>query len=347
MIVWGYQMNSYIGIKHTISSDSDQDLLDGLAKLKSLMIWEEKYDGIFCTVVVKEDSVDLISRTGKLKENDDLQSLRDYILKVFPAGTILTGELAFGSQSATKLYKELGHRSIVIFDIIQYEGKSFAGSCDVLSRKRMLLEVFARVNPNSEWVSLSEFTIFNMSGTSHRAEVLDWYKEVIAKGGEGLVGKIATDTFSKFGEKNPNYYRIKKHVTMDYIITGFTVSKSSDYQLKGYVGGVIGSLLTEDSKVTKKDKIVTECTVTDGKNLTSIASPIKVPEGFKLIEKVTIGSMDDSNREIFCSNGKAFLGEVMECAGFELFTSGSLRHPSFVRLRPDKKMEECVFEPEE
>lgn len=53
--------------------------------------------------------------------------------------------------------------------------------------------------------------------------------------------------------------------------------------------------------------------------------------------------MSDDQRLEFGKNGDAYIGKVVEVAGFEVFDSGSMRHPSFVRVRDDKDAKECVW----
>jgi ATP-dependent DNA ligase len=37
-----------------------------------------------------------------------------------------------------------------------------------------------------------------------------------------------------------------------------------------------------------------------------------------------------------------YKGKVMTCSGKDIFKSGALRHPNFVRLHPDKDPKDCI-----
>lgn len=67
-------------------------------------------------------------------------------------------------------------------------------------------------------------------------------------------------------------------------------------------------------------------------------------EGRKLVEKVRVGGgWTDAQRDELFANPKAFIGRVLEVKGWQVFESGSMRHPNAVRFRDDKKAKECVF----
>jgi ATP-dependent DNA ligase len=53
--------------------------------------------------------------------------------------------------------------------------------------------------------------------------------------------------------------------------------------------------------------------------------------------------MSNDMRREFGQNFDQYKGQVVEIHAFEQFVSGALRHPSFVRLRPDKLPTECIF----
>jgi ATP-dependent DNA ligase len=68
-------------------------------------------------------------------------------------------------------------------------------------------------------------------------------------------------------------------------------------------------------------------------------------EGRTLVEKVRVGGgWTDEQRDELFADPKAFIGRVLEVKGWQVFDSGSLRHPNAVRFRDDKKAKECTFE---
>ena len=63
-----------------------------------------------------------------------------------------------------------------------------------------------------------------------------------------------------------------------------------------------------------------------------------------LMELVSVGSLSHNWAIQFAQNFDAYKGKVVELAHFKMFDSGSLRHPSFVRIRDDKHPSECRLE---
>ena len=266
---------------------------------------EEKYDGIWCAIVFDElGNVSLMSRNQKEKTNAQLQSLIDYIKETFQLrNTVLAGELAFGTQAGTDYAKKYGHHKIDLFDVLVNQGDILFEK-PLTGRKNVLNRLFLIATPHKEWIVEAPYII-----TKSVKQVQNWYDGIFARKGEGLIVKDTTDREYIRGGKSKLWYKIKKVVDMDYVIMGYKETQSAAYKKKGYIGGVIGGLFEEGI----------------------------------LVEKVDIGSMSDWWRKEFMDNKNKYLGEVMECNGFEVFKSGSLRHPSFGRIRDDKNAEECVW----
>ncbi len=129
-----------------------------------------------------------------------------------------------------------------------------------------------------------------------------WKEYVEESNFEGLVFKKSTDPLPLI-----TVGRLKKVVTMDYIVIGF---KEGTKRLEGTLGAIEGGLLV-DGKVQRI------CTVGGG-------------------------FTDELRDEIWC-NKETYIGRVFEARGKVLFSSGALRHPAFTKWRDDKKPEQCVF----
>lgn len=60
------------------------------------------------------------------------------------------------------------------------------------------------------------------------------------------------------------------------------------------------------------------------------------------------GGIEDSMKEElsdgFCKIKAEFVGTVMEIGAMEQMKSGAYRHPRFVKLRPDRDAESCIYE---
>lgn len=57
------------------------------------------------------------------------------------------------------------------------------------------------------------------------------------------------------------------------------------------------------------------------------------------------GGFSDEDRENYWFRRKQIVGTVCEVIGKARFSSGALRHPNFVRMRPDKPATECIGKP--
>lgn len=270
---------------------------------KGLYIAEEKYDGIWCNMVFDGNGdVTLWSRNVKEKDNQQLVSLREYAKNTLKLkNTMLIGELDFSTQKGTDFAREYGHHRIHIYDMLTYNGTQYHTK-PVLERRAALKDLLNGVDPL--WIEEAWF-MEAKDGKIIQAK----YNDIVSKGGEGLIIKDLRDEQYRFGGKSKLWYKIKKQVAQDYVIMGYTETKSADFAQRGWIGGVVGGLYI------------------DG----------------QLAERVTVGSMTFEWREEFSNNGDFWIGKVMEVAGFEIFKSGSMRHPSFLSIRPDKRPEECIW----
>jgi ATP-dependent DNA ligase len=67
-----------------------------------------------------------------------------------------------------------------------------------------------------------------------------------------------------------------------------------------------------------------------------------VYSGRRLVEKCRIGGgFTDQLRDEIWKSPRRYVGRVVEARGYQLFDSGALRHPQFVRFRDDKLPREC------
>lgn len=65
----------------------------------------------------------------------------------------------------------------------------------------------------------------------------------------------------------------------------------------------------------------------------------------RLVEKVRVGGgWSDREREAIWRRPRAYIGRVLEVRGWQLFASGSMRHPQAVGFRDDKDAKQCVFD---
>jgi len=275
---------------------------------KSSYLVEQKYDGIYIQLVFdKFANLKLISRNMKEKNNEQLESLRLYLEKNLKLeDAVINGELAFSTQTGTEYQKKYGHSKVDVFDITRLAGKDLVDK-NLLDRKKILDLFCAPLDP--EYITVAPYLVSDGVNNFNK-KVKDWFDEIVKKGGEGLVVKDLADKSYNFGGKSKLWYKIKKLVSMDYVIMGYEDSNSEKYGSKGWIKHIVCGLY----------------------------------ENGKLVEKVRVGSMTDEIRKEISKNKDKYKGTVVEIHGFEVFKSGAIRHPSFLMFRDDKDPKDCIWE---
>ena len=132
------------------------------------------------------------------------------------------------------------------------------------------------------------------------------YEQIVSSGGEGVILK---DVSGAYGESGA-WIKVKKYSTLDVVVTGFTDAKIG---VTGKYLGLIGAV-----KV-------------------SVWS-----SGGELIEVGRVSGMDDDLRREISANKDGWLGRVVEIRAQE-FARDRLRHPRFVRERPDADPRQATF----
>lgn len=237
-------------------------------------------------------------------------------LDVVFEGCVFDGELVFGKNSmdvtkitgslpekAIQFQTENGWLNFVTFDILFDKGKDIRDK--PYSYRRGVLEGYLG-DLNLEYL---EVTPIIKSGKK------DFYEEVLESGGEGIILK---DTRAKYGD---GWSKVKRSAQWDVIISGFKDPKeitkktsgeesASKYYEKGWIGAIsFGQYL---------------------------------PNG-QFAEFGFCSGIDEALREKISNNKEFYIGKVIEITAQERLTSGHFRHPRFLRFRPDKNAESCVY----
>jgi ATP-dependent DNA ligase len=222
-------------------------------------------------------------------------------------GYSLVGELGYGSQASLIEKEKLGMSAdehfVKIFRVLKYENESKIDDYTDMN------EVNQRKVLNELWSNLSDHTRARFRLADRwDGDFVDHYKSIVDAGGEGLVLKVKDGTY-KIGTRNPDWIKVKKTIFVDMVVMGVELSTAKTYVDRGFASYIhVGAYVNGTLK--------------------------------KLCR---VGSMSNDMRREFGSNFNQYKGQVVEIHAFEQFVSGSLRHPSFVRLRPDKLSTECVF----
>lgn len=128
----------------------------------------------------------------------------------------------------------------------------------------------------------------------------------------------------------------------------------SDLVLKGDAEGLIfrsfhdtyeNSVIGRVKRTFTMDYVVMGLQPGEGKHAGRMGAVIcGLYEGKKLVEKVRVGGgWSDQERDSIWKRPRAYVGRVLEVRGYQVFDSGSMRHPNAVRFREDKDASECVY----
>jgi ATP-dependent DNA ligase len=277
-------------------------------------IAEEKFDGARYFTV--DDRV--FSRKLSVKNNLPVERTGNVphltrTLQRLPKGSILDGEIYYPGESANRVTTVMGASPAV------------AVARQALNPVSYMLYDIPYYNGKDltglPWKERREFLqkIFNFHfadnphvhlstvhrGTEAKKRLLN---DVFAKGGEGIMLKNIHAPYHPDARPNDVWFKVKKQDTEDVVITGFEQGKG---KYRGMVGAVVFSMYT--------------------------------PEG-KLVPLGKTSGMTDTMRLHMTQQPNEYLGKVMEIKFLERTDDGHFRHPNFIRMRPDKNPQDCIWE---
>ncbi len=174
-----------------------------------LYVAEPKFDGIFGGCV-SDVTQRYFSRNGKEK-----------VLKMpgLPSGTIVVGELGYGSQVALERRAIIGHDFMDVTDILQVGNLDVSQEDD--NQRRQILE--------ETWHSWSD-EIKSHFLLSKR--IFQNFKSLFEFEDEGIVlkkTKCRPHSSYQISTYNPNWLKCKKELTVDLVIMSYSISKSNSF----------------------------------------------------------------------------------------------------------------------
>jgi bifunctional non-homologous end joining protein LigD len=280
---------------------------------------EYKYDGYRLLIAVGEGAATAWTRNGK-----DWSDKFRPILKAasgLPAGTLLDGEaVALGKDKKPSFQLLQGtlkggdgrNLAFYAFDLL-FEGGKDIRKLPNIERKERLAALLKGISP----------PILYGDHIIGKGEAL--FDAICKEGGEGIISKKASATYS--GRRTRDWLKIKCTRRQEFVIVGWS---ESDKQ-RGFRSLLLGT--RDEGQLTYAGKVGT---------------------GFSsdLIEKLLTGmrplEVDEPALEIPRAERKGahFIRPklVAEIAFTEFTRDGTLRHPSFLGLRSDKKAAEVKRE---
>ncbi len=200
-----------------------------------------------------------------------------------------------------------------VFDLLSLNGKD---TCELplIERKKLLQKLL----PNNEIIKYSDHTETNGKGL---------YKEATKLNLEGIMAKKANSLYYP-GRRTSEWLKIKEHKTQDAIIAGFTQGRNSRKHF--------GALILAVKKGNTLNYIGHTGTGFDEKKLEDMMRLLK-----PLIRKTS-----PFNKRIVTNMPVTWVEPKLVCEVkyTQQTQRGSLRHPVFLHLRPDKPKEEVTEE---
>lgn len=201
-----------------------------------------------------------------------------------------------------------------------------------------------------------------------------WYELVVATGGEGLMLKPKQGTYRH--TRGREYTKLKKFITRDVICIGFTPPTTyySGKETENAEGvwsywcdaedehSLVGEEMTmkeaEEQGLLPVTKhfymdwigtikygvIITGAELTKWQKTNPKEKPVTTfYEGKMILDIGDCSGFDEETRDWLTKNQNNMIGKVIELKAHEVLKTGKLRHPRFLRLRPDKEMDRCIW----
>lgn len=154
------------------------------------------------------------SRAGNFFTGSDIEGLETIDMSDLGGPSVLIGELESGTEAALEEQKKVGFRRVWLHDIALCRGNNLQ-KIKTQQTQELLRKVI--------WPRLPAETQLRLPLIPQRFDKFtEFYDEVVAAGGEGLVLKrldVSGWTYKSDG-KSPYWFRIKPRRTVDYVVMG-------------------------------------------------------------------------------------------------------------------------------
>lgn len=182
-----------------------------------------------------------------------------------------------------------------------------------------------------------------------RDDKREFYKEIMARDGEGVMLKNVNGTYHPDKKPAWNWVKVKKHITADVIITGFKPAKrdylGDEYDTHPYWITQNGTKITRGRGDTGESLLKGNfIPVTKFFYYDWIGSIIfsKYDANGNLVEVGDCSGITEELRKDMTENPTKYIGQVMEIGAMEVTKDGFYRHPQFSRFRDDKNARDCI-----
>ena len=293
-------------------------------------LWELKYDGVRALVTVRDGAVSVCGRKGR-DETARYPELRAVAGALLLRDAIVDGEIVAFNDEGKPSFERLQSRinvgrdadvaraaattpvAFAAFDLLWADGRDLRDL--PLSRRKRALRAVLRDAPGVVFVDHVE------------NEGVAFFEAVRAQGLEGVVGKQAESRYES-GRRSRRWVKVKAWNTQDCVICGWTAGRGGRGPLGALVLGVYDAdrLVHVGQAGSGLDGVMMRRLLDLLGPLRSDASPFDAAPQTQ--EKATWVRPE----------------AVCEVRFTEWTSAGTLRHPTFLRLRPDVAPRDCVRE---
>ncbi|MGE0010118.1 MAG: non-homologous end-joining DNA ligase [Candidatus Babeliales bacterium] len=287
------------------------------------LIFEPKLDG-YRVIVHVGKTFELISRNGNdmTMQFPELESVQDaikadscvldgelvcYDKEGNPSFDLIQGRSQLGSRMIIHIRAAESPATIVLFDVLEYNGKSMLDT-PLIERKKLLDKIILKSD--------------RMVTVPYTTDGKKMWKEITKRDTEGVIAKEAKSHYYP-GKRKDVWLKIKHYETADCVVIGYTQERR-----------LISSLSL--GMYDKKGELVSVGSV--GTGFTEAVQKELYKKLYPLHGKITL----DGRAKIA---GIKWVNPVLvvEVKFLEFTKDKKLRHVSFLRIRTDKKADECVF----
>jgi bifunctional non-homologous end joining protein LigD len=273
-------------------------------------IFEIKYDGYRAIAEIESRKVKIYSRNN-ISYNTKFAPIAQSLQK-FPGNAVLDGELVVVDEAGHPKFQWLqdypnkkGELIYYVFDLLHYDGHDLT-SLPLTRRKEILQQIL----PPLEHIKF---------GSHIEASGVAMFEQSQKLGIEGIMAKKANSKY-KQGERSPDWLKIKKQDSHEFVIAGYTEPKGG----RKYFGALIAG-------VYKQGRLTYIGHVGGGfnnKNLKSL---------YEKLEKLKQTACPFETKPVTNAPVTWIKPKLVGEAEFSNWTQeGQMRHPVFLGLREDK-----------
>jgi bifunctional non-homologous end joining protein LigD len=293
-------------------------------------IFEPKLDGTRVAIVKEGSKIRLINRRGK-DISYRYPELRGIVKNIKVNNCILDAELVVLNKKGKPDFNLLQQReqldnkvlielksaelpaTLFVFDVLQIDKRS-----TVALPLKVRKELLDKIIEDSEFITKCPYTFDGKK----------LWEKVREQGLEGVMAKKIDSAYE--GKRSKNWLKIKNLNTIDAIVVGFTRGKGVREKL-----GALVLACYDRGKLTYVGKVGTGF---DGATIDFLLSQLKKITTRKPAIK-DAGKIEEIEEDVVWV--KPML--IAEVKFLELTKDKKLRAPSFMRLRFDKKLQDCTI----